>query len=163
MSMDKRTFRDACGCFATGVVIATCTTGSGDPVGVTINSFSSVSLEPPLVLFCIDHRATSRTSFLEADAFALNILSSEQRSLADRFAKSSSDKFSGISYTESSNGAPVFSDALVHFLCTPEAQYPGGDHDIIVGRVTAIEKTEADLSPLLYFGGSYRDLTTQKS
>lgn len=158
MTVDARSFRNACGRFGTGVIIATCADPNGAPVGVTVNSFSSVSLDPPLVLFCIDHRAFSRTAFRDAQTFALNVLADDQQSLADRFARASADKFSGLDYTTGHGGAPVLPGALATFECDVEAQYPGGDHDILVGRVAAIDFGPDTAKPLLYFGGAYRAL-----
>lgn len=155
MSLDARLFRSACGRFATGVVIATCKAKSGDPAGVTVNSFTSVSLDPPLVLFCLDHGAYSVKVFADAEAFAINMLSGGQQNLSHVFATSVADRFAGVGYTEGHGGAPLLHGALCHLECVVEHRYPGGDHEIIVGRVVNVTVADTDTRPLIYYKGEY--------
>ena len=155
MSFDPRVFRDACGHFATGVVVATCLDGSGAPAGVTVNSFTSVSLQPPLILFCLDNEAYSKQVFADVDRFAINMLSGAQQELSTAFARSQSDRFDGVAYTEGRAGVPLLTGALCHLECTVEHRYPGGDHEIIVGRVTDLSIERPDERPLIYYKGRY--------
>jgi len=155
MSLDPRLFRSACGRFATGVVVATCRTKSGDPAGVTVNSFTSVSLDPPLILFCLDHGAYSVKVFADVEAFAINMLAGDQQALSHVFATSVADRFAGVGYTQGHGGAPLLAGALCHLECEIEHRYPGGDHEIIVGRVVNVTIAEKDGRPLIYYKGEY--------
>lgn len=155
--MDPRELRNALGCFATGVTIVTAMGPDGEPVGLTANSFSSVSLAPPLVQFSLDRGAQSLDAFRAAGAFAVNVLREEQTELSNLFATRNANKFEGIGYTTWESGAPILEGALAHFDCGTYATYDGGDHLIFVGEV---RRMAADLEgqPLLYFRGGYRTL-----
>ncbi|WP_425404683.1 flavin reductase family protein [Hwanghaeella sp.] len=155
MTFDPRTFRDACGHFATGVVVATCLDAQGAPAGVTVNSFTSVSLDPPLVLFCLDKGAYSRKVFANVERFAINMLSGGQQGLSTTFAQSRSDRFEGVSYTAGQAGVPLLDGALCQLECIVEHRYPGGDHEIIVGRVTDLSVDHPEERPLIYYKGRY--------
>lgn len=149
-------FREALGRFATGVAVATCAgTGEG-PVGVTINSFSSVSLDPPLVLWCLDKASDRRDAFLASDHFAINVLARAQQALSVRFAEVGQHDFTGIRYEEKATGAPVMPDALASFDCEVQARHDAGDHWIMVGQVVDLSSREGE--PLLFFRGNYRGL-----
>lgn len=154
-------FRAACGRFATGVAIVTTTDRSGGKWGLTINSFSSVSLDPPLILFSIENNASSLAAFTKAADMAVNILSTEQQALSERFSiVRDQDRFDGVPL-ENSSGAPVLSDCLCVLECRPEAQVPGGDHTIFVARVVATHLNPSDgMAPLLYYRGGYAGLNT---
>ena len=147
-------FRAACGRFATGVTVVTGMDEDKKPVGVTVNSFSSVSLEPPLVLFCLDKQALSFDAFSIASRFAINFLAEDQENLSNQFAKQSEDKFAGIEYEFNQDGVPILANCLGALECRMHAVHDGGDHQIIVGEVSKI-LTGRDASPLLYFKGSY--------
>jgi flavin reductase (DIM6/NTAB) family NADH-FMN oxidoreductase RutF len=156
-NLDPQRFRGALGMFATGVTIVTaCHTDAG-LIGITANSFSSVSLDPPLVLFSVANTARSLTAFLEAPGFCVNVLRKDQKALSNRFARQGEDKWSGVSYTSGHFGAPILPDTMAAFDCLHYAQYEGGDHRIIVGRVVAMEHN-IEGEPLLFFGGRYRVL-----
>jgi 3-hydroxy-9,10-secoandrosta-1,3,5(10)-triene-9,17-dione monooxygenase reductase component len=134
-TLDAHELRRAFGTFATGVTIITTRDGRGRLFGLTANSFSSVSLEPPLVLWSLSRRAGSYPAFRDATAFGVNVLGGEHRELSARFARPHPDKFAGIDYALGRLGVPLIGDAAAHFECTVEHRYEGGDHVIFVGRV----------------------------
>ncbi len=157
-ALDTRAFRDALGCYGTGVAIATTKSAAGEPVGLTINSFSSVSLDPPLVLWSIDLGSGSLAAFRESSSFAINILSDGQADIARLFAQPGVCRFSTTPHTTTALGLPLIDDALATFECSVEARHPGGDHEIVVGRVLRI--THAMLvKPLLFWRGRFRGLS----
>lgn len=154
MEFDQRAFRDAMGCFATGVTVISTTTDDGRAVGVTVNSFSSVSLDPPLVLFCIDRKATNLTTFQNAGGFAINVLRDDQHQLSNGFAGKGDTMFENIEYEKSDLGSPLLPDTIACFECETETTHDGGDHVIFIGRVKRIQQN-GDGAPLLYFKGRY--------
>ncbi|CAN5491377.1 flavin reductase family protein [soil metagenome] len=151
-SQDGRAFRRALGQYPTGVTIVTASDGSRE-VGVTANSFSSVSLAPPLVLWSIDRKSTSFEAFLKASHFAVNILCASQMDLSTRFSKTSDEKFKGIPWEPGNGGAPLLAGAVVHLQCKREFEYEGGDHLIMVGRVEHYARYKQE--PLLFSKGRY--------
>jgi flavin reductase (DIM6/NTAB) family NADH-FMN oxidoreductase RutF len=157
MSIDRRAFRNALGCFATGITVVTAVSRESGMIGITANSFNSVSLDPPLVLFSLDRRAYSLPIFHEAGQFAVNVLSAEQRHLAAIFAAPLIDKWEGVDYELWDTGCPILREALASFECKTQHIYDGGDHVIFVGRVRKM-RWEAGGEPLLYFRGAYRAL-----
>lgn len=155
---NSRAFRDALGCFATGVCVAATRDRSGNPVGVTINSFTAVSLDPPLVLFCLDRSAESFRSFAEADSFAVTILASDQMAVSANFAlRSTVERWAGIAEETLETGSPVVSGGLAALDCVRHAVHDGGDHIVLVGRVVRLW-SRPDGRPLLYFRGGYAEL-----
>jgi 4-hydroxyphenylacetate 3-hydroxylase, reductase component len=134
-AFDTRAFRTALGHYATGVAIIAGVDAAGAPYGLTINSFASVSLDPPLVLWSIGLESESLPAVREAGPFSISILNADQNELAMRFAKSRSDRFSGVDTWVGASGAPIIAEALAWFDCQTHAIYPGGDHEIILGRV----------------------------
>jgi flavin reductase (DIM6/NTAB) family NADH-FMN oxidoreductase RutF len=157
-SFSPRDFRNALGCFATGITVMTTCEPDGRFVGITVNSFSSVSLDPPLVAFCLDRNALSVNSFLNAEHFGVNVLSEEQETLSAAFARSSSgDKFVGLQFEVGTTGCPLLPDCLTHLECVREAAHLAGDHLIVVGRVIRLAQ-RAEGRPLLYFRGRYAKL-----
>ena len=159
-SFSSRDFRNALGWFATGIAVMTTCEPDGRFVGITVNSFASVSLDPPLVSFCLDRNALSRNTFLNAKHFAVNILSEHHEPLSAAFARSSStgDKFAGLAYEVGSTGCPLLTDCLTHLECEREAYHEAGDHLIVIGRVVRlVQRSEG--KPLLYFRGRYARLT----
>lgn len=160
MAVDPRKFRDALGCFATGVTIVTARAIDGELLGITANSFSSVSLNPPLILFSLGRHAYSLKKFEECGHFAVNVLREGQRDLSASFATPLVDKFSSSNYSFCKSGCPVFDDALAIFDCAVRFRYDGGDHIIFVGEVNEMRISEEG-SPLLYFRGRYRALGEQ--
>ena len=157
MPLDSRTFRDALGCFATGVTIITTLDPKGRPVGVTANSFNAVSLEPPLVLFSLGRRAHSLRAFLSSHDFAVNVLAADQEALSELFAKPSADKWAGLDYESWESGCPILPGAAASFDCRIRYTHDGGDHVIFVGEVTAMAY-DAERRPLLFHQGRYKEL-----
>jgi flavin reductase (DIM6/NTAB) family NADH-FMN oxidoreductase RutF len=149
-------FRRVCGRFATGVAIATLRAPDGSPHGITVNSFTSVSLRPPLILVCIDQQAASCPFFAAQDYFAINILRDTQQELSVRFAQWPEGRFDGIKWRAGAGGAPVLEGSLAALECRKERILRAGDHQVIFGEV--LNCTEMSGSPLLYFGGAYRQL-----
>jgi flavin reductase (DIM6/NTAB) family NADH-FMN oxidoreductase RutF len=154
--IDPLAFRQALGQFAAGVAIITAKADT-QLVGLTVNSFNSVSLDPPLILFSITRASRSLNGLLHAPAFAVNILSRDQESLSNHFARSHADKWLEVAHTVGHYGAPLLSGVLAHFECTPYANYDGGDHVIMVGRVVRFALNDAG-EPLVYFRSRYRSL-----
>ena len=140
--------------YATGVTVVTCRNRDGEPCGITANSFSSVSLEPPLILWNIAKVSNSLKAYLEAEYFAINVLSAEQRALSAHFAHSEPGLFEGVDYRSNAEGAPVLPGILALFECRTREIHDSGDHFIIVGEVLRFEREDGD--PLLFFGGGYR-------
>jgi flavin reductase (DIM6/NTAB) family NADH-FMN oxidoreductase RutF len=154
---DPRTLRDALGSFATGVTVVTCLTSDGSPAGLTVNSFTSVSLDPPLLLVCLAKPAASAVALIEATQFAVNVLQTGQQPASIRFATRDEDRFGTTPWACGEAGAPILKDSLGVFECERHAVYDGGDHHILVGQVTKAS-FDTSLDPLLYFRGSYRRL-----
>lgn len=154
---DSRTLRDALGCFATGVTVVTCLDHDGSPVGLTANSFTSLSLEPPLLLVCVAKAAASAGPLSTAEHFAVNVLQTGQQPASITFSTRVEDRFGRTEWSKGEHGAPVLMDSLSVFECTRHAIHDGGDHFILVGEV--VKATfEPGLDPLLYFRGRYRRL-----
>ena len=147
----KREFRDALGRFATGVTVVTTTAPEG-PVGITANSFASVSLDPPIVLWSIGRHSRRFQAFAECEHFAVHILAAEQLDLGRRFARAG-DAFAGLRFERNDEDVPLLGGCLSRFECTRFARHDGGDHLIVVARVTAA--TLRDGEPLLFAGGDY--------
>lgn len=156
MAVSKDEFRRAMGSFASGVNIVTARGDENAPLGITVSAFSSLSLEPPLILICIDKRASLHDHLSEGRHFAVNILAEDQQSLSARFASRDADRFNGIKCVEGANGSPLIEGALAHIECRVVAAYPGGDHTIYVGEVEATQVTDGN--PLAYFRGRYSRL-----
>lgn len=149
----SQALRRAFGKFATGIAVVT-TSGEGDrPCGLTINSFSSVSLKPPLVLWSLTERSPNLSTFLNASHFAINILSGDQRTISDQFASKADDRFAGIDWFRGINGLPVIRNTIATFECRRTQTVNAGDHVVFFGEVEASE--QCDLEPLLFFSGQY--------
>jgi flavin reductase (DIM6/NTAB) family NADH-FMN oxidoreductase RutF len=146
--------RAALGLFATGVTIVTTRASDGSMIGLTANSFNSVSLTPPLVLWSLGLKAGSLQAFLQAKHYAIHVLSVEQQPLAERFASKVVDRFDGLSFYEGLGGVPLIPGCAAVFECTNKSQYPEGDHVILVGEVLACQH-DATRSPLLFHGGKF--------
>lgn len=153
--IDKQEMRQALGHFATGVTVVTTTDRFGEPVGVTVSSFNSVSLEPPLVLWSIARSSYSCDVFSAATHFAVHVLGAEQRDLSDRFARASSDKFAGLELEKGINSLPLLPDCPARFQCAIENCYEGGDHLIFIGRVMNLDSSEDSSDPLLFYRSRY--------
>lgn len=150
-------FRAVLGRFATGVTVVTTRTAAGEPAGLTVNSFTSVSLDPPLILFCLDRAAGSFPAFESGEGFAVNILGAGQEQTSNRFADPQADRFVVDPTEVWESGAPILRDALAALDCAVHARHDGGDHMILVGRVLRLQVL-AEGEPLLYWRGSYRQL-----
>jgi flavin reductase (DIM6/NTAB) family NADH-FMN oxidoreductase RutF len=157
MSFDGRELRDALGRFATGVCVITATSEAGKAVGMTANSFSSVSIDPPLVLWALQNSSEVYDIFAGPRYFAINILSSQQQAHSNQYAKKGQHELLDAHYRMGKYGAPILRDALVNFECELEATHEGGDHLIIVGRVRDMQQRPSG-EPLLFFGGGYHEL-----
>jgi len=155
-AIDSFQFRQLLGHFATGVTVLTLTTPEGQPLGMTANSLSSVSLSPPLISVCVDHETDMHPVILQASEFVVNVLASDQEALARRFSDKHEDRFDGVGYRLSPEGLVLLDGALAHFVCAREATYPAGDHTIVLGRV--IGGTTHEGHPLLYYRGGYAAL-----
>ncbi|MEM9172235.1 MAG: flavin reductase family protein [Pseudomonadota bacterium] len=148
--------RQALGSFATGVTVVTTST-NGKPVGVTISSFSSVSLTPPMVLWTLRKSSSSMSIFAQEAHFAVHILSQDQLTLCERFSTSHTERFSGLNYSISQYGTPRFPDCAGRFECRTVHQYDGGDHIIFVGEVMSFD-TNSEVRPLLFHNGKLKTL-----
>lgn len=155
--IDQRLFRDALGSFATGICVVSAVPDQGAPIGMTINSFSSVSLEPPLVLWSIQVVSECFGVFGTTDRFAISVLSREQEALSQRYASKAEHELLEGHYQTGRTGMPVIRDALTSFECKVWARYPGGDHLIIVGEVVNVQAERPGL-PLLFHQGRYAAL-----
>ena len=154
--LDPRSFCQACGKYTTGIVVATVLDAHGEPHGITINSFTSVSLTPPLVLFCVDHRARILAHFRQCHHFGINVLNEFQRAAAEHFASSKRDRFHGMEWRSGQTGVPLLTRGLALLECKLHNRVAAGDHDILVGEVLSAQVEEG--RPLVYFGSQYRKL-----
>jgi flavin reductase (DIM6/NTAB) family NADH-FMN oxidoreductase RutF len=152
-AIDPRDFRNALGTFATGVTIITAMTADGRPYGLTCNSFASVSLNPPLVLWSLGMFSNGLSVFQNASHFAVNILGESQQELANKFAKSSGEKFAGVDWTPGLGNAPILAGGVANFQCRAANRYYGGDHIIFLGAVEAYAYNRKE--PLLFARGGY--------
>lgn len=155
--LDVAVFRQVMRTFPTGVTVVAARDGEGVPLGLTVNSFTSVSLDPPTVLICIDRGSTSHDRLVDAGAFTVNILASGQDALASRFATDpAADRFDGVVWSAGPNGAPVLDGVAAWLACTVEAVHPGGDHSILVARVD--DARAASPSSMVFFGGAFGEM-----
>jgi len=154
--LDVKELRRVMGHFATGVTIVTTCGSDGAPYGLTANAFTSLSLDPPLCLVCVDRRAETFAHFYDSKVFTVNVLRREQEALSTRFAKSGGDKFVGVATEPGHHGAPLIAGALAHLECRITDTLEGGDHVIHVGRIEHVRTHEGD--PLLFYQGKYRRL-----
>ena len=151
--IDPRDFRNALGAYGTGVTIITATAADGKPYGITCNSFASVSLNPPLVLRSLGVYSSSLTVFQNASHFTVHVLGTSQQALANKFARSSEDKFAGVEWTPGLGNAPVLAESVANFQCRSVNRYYGGDHVIFLGAVEAYAYSAKE--PLLFARGAY--------
>lgn len=147
--LDTRAFRGVCGLFVTGVTVITSQAG-GEPVGVTVNSFASVSLDPPLVLFCIHHMSRVWPVIEQTESFAVNILAEDQAEVCRAFATKTHPHFSTVKSRYGATGVPILDDALGYLECTLHRVIDGGDHLIVIGRVVDFGAQRED-GPLTFF------------
>ena len=161
MSFERRDFRDALGRFATGVALVTARAQDQRPIGITINSFSSVSLDPPLVLWSLATTSPNLEHFGVGSEHLIHILAHDQEDLARRFASRLEFKFEGLQHGESPQGLPRFEDCLAYFECTTHAWHTEGDHVIVIARVHGLDHRARD--PLLFCGGKFAVLDSSAS
>lgn len=147
--------RNAMGKFLTGVTIVTIVQSDGTPYGLTVNSFNSVSLDPPLVLWSLDNRNANLQAFRDADGFVVNVMASAQADLCGRFASQTPNRFDGVDWEGGVSGHPVLNGCLASFDCRHWTEYEGGDHTIFIGEVVAIKQQEG--TPAAYFSGKLGD------
>ncbi len=156
MSLDPDAFRAVLGRFATGVTIVTATDAEGGDHGMTVSAFSSLSLNPPLVLMCVEHSASMHALLLETSHFAINILSANQEEIARRFAETGAPRFTGVGFTRGEHNLAILSDVLAYVECRRVATHDAGDHTIIIGETEAA--VVRDGKPLLYYRGGFAQL-----
>ncbi|SMF80849.1 NADH-FMN oxidoreductase RutF, flavin reductase (DIM6/NTAB) family [Tistlia consotensis] len=152
--LDIAALKKAFGNFATGITVVTTRDGAGNPVGITCNSFASVSLNPPLVLFSLAKTAFSLSAFLRADHFGVSVLSAGQEAISIRFATPSADKWAGVAWHAWDRGSPVIAGAVAGFECRKVAVHEGGDHRIFLGEIERME-SRPDRRPLVYLRSRY--------
>jgi len=152
-NINQQDFKRALSCFATGVAVVTTLDANGDKVGMTVSSFNSVSLDPPLVLWSIANDAKGYAVFTQARHFAVNVLAMHQDNLSSQFASQGGDKFNGLECRSGIDGIPILPEYAACFECRTENIFDGGDHKIIVGRVLKLEDRESD--PLIYYRGRF--------
>jgi len=150
---EPEAFRRCLGQFATGVTVVTANI-NGEPIGLTVNSFASVSLNPPLILWSINAASSSYAKFSVADSFIINVLADDQIALSRHFGRSGGDKFDSVAWSEGLNGAPILDGVAAFFECSRESEHQGGDHLILVGRVQ--RAVQFDRNTLLFAQGRYR-------
>jgi flavin reductase (DIM6/NTAB) family NADH-FMN oxidoreductase RutF len=159
-AIDAKDLRRALGNFVTGVTIVTTKDSSGELAGLTVNSFTSLSLSPPLILWNLALSAASYKAFESCSHFVVNVLAEDQMHLAERFAQSGGDKFSGVAWHESIAATPSLDDVAASFTCRAASRYPGGDHVILIGEVLAHQQSAR--APLLYARGRYCRVNDEK-
>ncbi|HEY7386911.1 MAG TPA: flavin reductase family protein [Bryobacteraceae bacterium] len=155
-AVSSEKFRLACGRFATGVAVAAVRDESGVPRGLTVSSFTSVSLDPPLVLICVGHAVTNIEEFRRARYFGMSFLREEQRAISEHFARKGGDKFDGVTWYGGESGVPLIANALAAIECAAYQRVTSGDHDIFVGEVVHVEVTDG--APLIFYASNYRTL-----
>jgi 3-hydroxy-9,10-secoandrosta-1,3,5(10)-triene-9,17-dione monooxygenase reductase component len=157
---DARSFRDALGRFATGVVFLTAAP-DGEPAGLIVNSLTSVSLDPPLVSFCPSRSSLTWSRMRRAGRFGVNILGRKQEPFAKRATLAGVDRFAGLNWELGHGGAPLLTDALATLECEIVAEHPAGDHWIVIGRVDEVRTSPLN-DPLVFFAGAFRTVQTAK-
>lgn len=159
IEIDPLLFRRALGSFATGVVVVT-SLDDEVPRGMAVNSFASVSLDPPLISFCAARSSTTWPLLRRSPTFAVNVLTAEQEDLCRTFARSGADRFAGLGWTEDAGGPPLLDGALAHLVCSYYAVHEAGDHELILGRVISLQQRE-DGEPLVFYRGGYTRLESR--
>jgi flavin reductase (DIM6/NTAB) family NADH-FMN oxidoreductase RutF len=158
-NLTKTEFCRTCAKFPTGVTIVTVLDVEGSPHGMTASSFTSVSLDPPLVLVCVDHRASVLAHLRRAQHIGINVLSEDQQSLSDHFARRGHDRFGAVEWYAGHDGVPLIPGALARFECSIHRMIDVGDHTILIAEVLDVE--HSDGQPLVYFGSGYHKLDAE--
>jgi flavin reductase (DIM6/NTAB) family NADH-FMN oxidoreductase RutF len=159
--IEQQLFRRVCGKYATGITVVTILDANQTPHGMTANSFTSVSLDPPLVLFCIDRKTAFLSHFLSGARYAINVLHEEQQEVSTCFARTGRDRFQGVAWTPGANGAPILAGVLASLECSVTQMVEAGDHVVVIGKV--LHATWREGQPLVYFNSSYQSLRTESS
>jgi flavin reductase (DIM6/NTAB) family NADH-FMN oxidoreductase RutF len=154
--VDGAQFRRACGRFPTGVAIASVLDDRGTPRGLTVSSFTSVSLDPPLILICLGHQVTEIDAFRASAHFGINVLAEGQRDFAERFSRKGQDRFDGLKWRRGKTGVPILAGVLAAIECAVRQRITAGDHDIFVGEM--VRARVAHGTPLIHFASHYRRL-----
>jgi len=155
-SIEQQLFRRVCGKYATGITVLTVLDASAGPQGMTANSFTSVSLDPPMILVCIDRKASILSFFAAGTRFAINVLHEDQKELSTCFARKGLDRFDGVEWSPGQNGSPILPDVLATLECSVAQMVEAGDHVVVIGEV--FHATWRDGQPLIYFNSSYQVL-----
>ena len=153
-------FRRACGRFATGVAIASVLDAPGTPHGLTVSSFTSASLDPPLILICLGHRVSAIDAFRAAAHFGINVLAEDQRDLAERFARPGQDRFDGLNWRRGKTGVPLLPGVLAAIECAVRQRIAAGDHDVFVGEMVGARVAAG--APLIHFASHYRRMDVSR-
>jgi 3-hydroxy-9,10-secoandrosta-1,3,5(10)-triene-9,17-dione monooxygenase reductase component len=156
---DTKAFRKALGMFATGITVMTTRAADGSPVGLTVNSFNAVSLDPPLIVWSLSRHLAQREAFEHCQHYAVNVLAADQENLSRLFASKGHDLFSGLDWEEGIDGVPLLANCCAHFQVRNAVRHEGGDHLVFLSEVSRFERFERD--PLLYFGGAYRHMAAR--
>ncbi|HRP76609.1 MAG TPA: flavin reductase family protein [Rhodocyclaceae bacterium] len=151
-----RAFRDTLGMFATGIAVVATRAANGDPIGLTVNSFNSVSLDPPLIVWSMARHLPSLSVFEACEYYSVNVLAADQEHLSQLFASRADDKFAGIDIDEGLYGVPLLRDCCARFECRNITRHPGGDHLVFLSEVVRFDREERP--PLIFHGGAYRGL-----
>ena len=151
-----RQFRNALGMFATGITVVTTRTPAGEPIGLTVNSFNSVSLDPPLIVWSLANDLPGRPLFEGCEYYAINVLAEDQVELSQRFASRQGERFAGLDIEEGQGGVPLLKGCCARFVCRNTTRHAGGDHVVFISEVVSFDREAR--APLLYFGGAYRRL-----
>jgi flavin reductase (DIM6/NTAB) family NADH-FMN oxidoreductase RutF len=155
MAFDSRAFRQALGCFPTGIAVMTANSDEASHIGITVNSFTSVSLDPPLVLWCIDRRSGRYPAFAQAAGFTVSILAAGHKAVSTRLATAGEHTLENSELVPTELGPPALKDALAVFECARESVQDAGDHAILIGRVLRFARNDGVGAPLVYFQGKY--------
>lgn len=162
MTVDAKSLRNVFGLFATGVIVVTAETAEGVRLGMTMSSFNTVSLEPPLILFSIRRNALSFAAWQTVERYAVNILGANQEDTANRFAKSKGDKWDGVRSSMKTGEAPTIDGCPLSIQCEAHDRFDGGDHEIFLGRVISVARSDsASAAPLVFHGGRFRFLAPE--
>lgn len=156
LAFDSTTFRRTLGMFATGIAVITARASDGSLIGLTVSSFNSVSLNPPLIVWSLTNTSTVREVLESCEYYAVNVLAADQEALSNLFASKVADRFAGVDWEPGLGGAPVLAGCCAVFECRNALRYPGGDHVMFIGEVERCDRSERD--PLLFFNGRYRQL-----
>jgi flavin reductase (DIM6/NTAB) family NADH-FMN oxidoreductase RutF len=160
VSVTSAEFRRACGRFSTGVAIASVLDAQGTPHGLTVSSFTSASLEPPLILICLGHRVSVIDAFRASAHFGINVLAEGQRDLAERFSRKGQDRFDGLDWRRGKTGVPILEGVLAAIECAVRQRFTAGDHDVFVGEMVGARV--AGGAPLVHFASHYRRLDASR-